>query len=99
MSIAEVNDAILSFKRRRDRELKQQLINGFVFAQNTAELIGTYLHKENKARHPWDFFPQMFAEEKKLYEAAQEKQQIETARENRKAYAAEHNRRREAGLI
>lgn len=88
-----------SFKRRKEKQLKQELVNGFVFAQHTAELIGKYLNEKNTARMPWDFFPELFAEEKKAYMEELEKRQNEAARENRKAYAAELKRRREIGLV
>lgn len=99
LSLAEISDMMESFKRKRDRELKQNLINGFAFAEHTAELIGQYMNSENKARNLWGFFPQLFAEEKKLYEEREAAQQLETAKENRKAYAAEVKRRREMGLM
>lgn len=99
LSVMEISDIMQSYKHRKKVQLKQDLINGFAFAQNTAELIGKYLSKENTARNPWDFFPELFAEEKKIYEAEQEKRQVETARENRKAYAAELKRRRETGML
>lgn len=94
----EISDIIRSFTRRKKQELKQELINGFVFAQNTAELIGRYLNKDNKARNPWDFFPELFADEKKLYEKELEKKEMETLLENRRAYSQELKRRRELGL-
>ena len=99
LSVMEISDLMQSFKRKRDRQLKQELINGFAFAQNTAELIGRYLNEENTVRMPWDFFPDQFAEEKKQYEELEEKKQIERAKENGKAYAAELKRRHEAGLV
>lgn len=88
-----------SFKRRRLSQLKQELINGFAFAQNTAELIGQYLNSENRARHPWDFFPEIFSEEKKQYEEKETERQTRIAKENRRIYAAEVKKRREKGLM
>lgn len=87
-----------SFRRRRNNQIKQDLINGFAIAQHTAECIGQYLSKENEVHQLWDYFPELFVEEKKLYEATEGERQLETAKANRKAYAAELKRRREMGL-
>lgn len=99
LSLAEISDMMGSFKRRRNNQLKQELINGFAFAQYTAECIGQYIHENNKVRQPWDYFPEMFVEEKKQYEEAEYERQLETAKENRRAYAAELKRRRGMGLV
>lgn len=98
LSLAEISDIMGSFKRRRENQLKQDLINGFAFAQHTAELIGQYISEENQVHQLWDYFPELFAKEKKQHEAAEYEQQLETAKENRRAYAAELKRRREMGL-
>jgi hypothetical protein len=84
-----------SYKRRYQLKLKQELINGFTFAEYTARYVAVYLNNENKQPHPWDFFPGLFGEEKKSWEEHQEKEQMETARENRKAYAAALARKHE----
>lgn len=97
LSMMEIFDLMQGYKRRKQLELKQQLTNGFAFAESMAEHIGLYLNSENKARHPWDFFPGLFREEKEAYEEWLAQKQTETARENRKVYAAELRRRREMG--
>ena len=87
-----------SYNRRQERNLKIELSKVFTLAESTAEHVGLYLNKDNTARQPWDFYPGLFAEEKKAHEAAMAKEQNEKARENRRAYAAELKRRREMGL-
>lgn len=98
LSLAEITDMMASFKRRRNNQLKQDLINGFAIAQHTAECIGQYMSKENEVHQLWDYFPELFAEEKERYEAVEGERQLETAKENRRAYAAELKRRRDMGL-
>ena len=81
MSIPEVHDCIRSYGRRAKIKILQQ----FIQAESIAEHIGRYLNSENKARKPWDFYPELFREER---------EQFVTAAENRRLYAAEFNRRR-----
>ena len=99
LSMLEISDIMESFKRRRTRDLKQELINGFAFAEHTAELVGLYLSSENTARKIWDFFPELFSQEKTAYDEIEVRRQMEQAKENRRAYAAEIKRRREMGLM
>lgn len=77
-----------SFYRRQEKQLKEKLSIAFVLAQSTAERIGMYLNKDNKARAPWDFYPALFADEKAAYEKAE----MEERREKIRAYAAEWKR-------
>lgn len=95
----EIYDLMESHYRRQEYGMKQKLSMLFTLAENTAEHIGCYLNSENKARMPWDFYPQLFAEEKQEYERRLADEQVEVARENRKAYAVELRRRREMALM
>ena len=81
-----------SFYRRQEKQLKEKLSIAFVLAQSTAERIGVYLNKDNKARAPWDFYPSLFADEKAAYEKAAEVAEMEERREKIRAYAAEWKR-------
>ncbi len=62
--------------------------------KSIAEHIGRYLNSENKARKPWDFYPELFREEREQFEESKQEEQVVTAAENRRLYAAEFNRRR-----
>lgn len=95
----ELYDMMESSRRRQEQEMRRQISMLFVLAESTAEHVGCYLNSENKARLPWDFYPELFAAEKAEYEKTQAAEQAHTARENRKAYAAELKRRREMGLV
>lgn len=97
MSIPEVHDCIRSYGRRAKIKILQQ----FIQAESIAEHIGRYLNSENKARKPWDFYPELFREERELFreereqfEESKQEEQVVTAAENRRLYAAEFNRRR-----
>lgn len=93
LSVMEVYDLMESYTRTRRRDMKDRLMTAFVQAESTAEHIGTYLNKDNKAREMWDFFPELFAEEKKLHEEAVEAEEAEKLRRSRVDYAREWNRR------
>lgn len=99
MSVMEIFDCMQSYRRKRERDLKQELTNRFAAADYTARYVGSFLNSENKPAHPWDYFPSLFAKEKKAYEEQKEREQLEIARENRRAYAAEFNRRRDMGIV
>lgn len=90
MSIPEVHDCIRSYGRRAKIKILQQ----FIQAESIAEHIGRYLNSENKARKPWDFYPELFREEREQFEESKQEEQVVTAAENRRLYAAEFNRRR-----
>lgn len=92
LSVMEIFDIMESLYRKKKQEKKERLSEVFILAKSTAEHIGTYLNKENKAGMPWDFFPELFREEKAAYEKAVEEEELEKARERRRAYAAEWKR-------
>ena len=81
-----------SFYRRQEKQLKEKLSIAFVMARSTAERVGVYLNKDNKAREPWDFYPSLFVDEKAAYEKATEEAEMEVRREKIRAYAAEWKR-------
>lgn len=91
MSIPEVHDCIRSYGRRAKIKILQQ----FIQAESIAEHVGRYLNSENKARKPWDFYPELFREEREQCEESKREEQVITAAENRRLYAAEFNRRRQ----
>lgn len=93
MSLDEVRNVLESFYRTSKFEIRKQ----FSQAKYLAELVGTYLNKENVSREIWDFWPKMFAEEKKEYEEMMRREEIERAKENRRAYAQAFNKKRHGG--
>ena len=44
--------------------------------------------------HPWEYYPELFSEEQKIYEEKKKEAELEEYKEKRKAYIAEMNRRR-----
>ena len=69
MSIPEVHDCIRSYGRRAKIKILQQ----FIQAESIAEHIGRYLNSENKARKPWDFYPELFREEREQFEESKDR--------------------------
>lgn len=88
-----------SFNRKKEQQLKENLLVKFFQAESIAEHVGVYLNSENKTRKLWDFFPDLFKDEKEAYEKATMEEEMEKAKENRRAYAREIKKRRELGLI
>lgn len=88
-----------SFNRKKEQQLKENLLVKFFQAESIAEHVGVYLNSENKARKLWDFFPELFEDEKKAYEKAVAKEELERLKENRRAYAREIKRRRKLGMV
>ena len=78
MSIPEVHDCIRSYGRRAKIKILQQ----FIQAESIAEHIGRYLNSENKARKPWDFYPELFREEREQFEES--KQSIRNSEKGRR---------------
>lgn len=99
MSVADIFDEMESYNRRLENSFKRALSIAFTQAESTAEHVGRYLNEKNTARAPWDFFPELFREEKELYERETVKREMEKARANRHAYAKEVKKRREAGMM
>lgn len=90
-SIDEISDLIKQYQRRK----KEKIILNNVLANTIIEGIA-FLFGENQDRKPsmlWDYFPDLFAEEKKIFEIKQEQEQFEKFKEKRRNYAAMHNKR------
>lgn len=85
--------------RSYERRVKLEITHKFFLAASIAEQVGMYLNSENKVRNLWDFFPEMFADERKEYEKMETEIQVKKAAENRKRYAEELNRRRRNGIL
>lgn len=88
-------DLIESSERLRMQRMKQSVIEECNLGRIISGNISNVLGKVNEIVKPWDIYPELFAEEKRLYD--QEKQQDDAVRirETRRAYAQEFNARRQ----
>lgn len=92
MSIPEIFDRMDSFRRREQGNAKWRIMHDFVMVNVQMRYLA--LEKGEKAPQPWEYYPELFAEEQKRYEKEQEEEELEAYKERRRAYTQEFNRRR-----
>ena len=96
MSVQEVMDMINSYERVKRNEIKQQLVFNqvlsFQIKQEMVELLADSSQLEDDYKKQlWDFFPDLFAEDKKEYEKKKEEQDFEEFKKKRREYAQRIN--------
>lgn len=70
------------------------------FAMLHAEMRFKARQKEtDPIPQPWDYYPVLFAEEKKQHDEAEEMKSVSETAAGRRAYAAEFNRRRKEAKV
>lgn len=74
-SILEILDFIESFKRKQRFRKKEETLDLFLLAKLIAE-FSPFTEVKDPTR-PWDLYPELFAQEKKLYEEARELAELE----------------------
>lgn len=96
-SPGEVLDMIFSYDRREKRQLKENISRDFVRARVIRRLL--FPNKGEQAPRPWEYYPELFADEMQAAEEAEENAQLEEYKANKRAYVEEFNRRiREGGV-
>lgn len=95
-SPVEIYDRLNGFRKRQEQDQRAAIIRDFVLA----EVIAREVLSEKGAQppKPWNYYPQLFRDEKKAYEEKIAADEMETAKENRRAYMQEFNRRKQLGL-
>lgn len=90
-SPAEIADILEGIQHRKKQKQKWIIDKLFVLAQ--AISIDVFPPKERKGPAvPWEFYPELFKEEKQSFDHQKEEKDIDDARENRKAYAYTWNK-------
>lgn len=91
LSIDEINDFIESYKRKYELDVKQTLIFNKIQAEQIMhELLPVLAEKlpdDYKKPQLWDYFPDLFAKEKEMYEKEQEEEKFEEFKEGRRRFA------------
>lgn len=91
----EIYDACESFYRRKLESTKQSIMQDFIMAEVRMRFL---TRKEDQdVPHPWDYYPELFADDKKVFEEQKIQEEQEEYKIARKAYIAEFNRRRQQG--
>lgn len=95
MSIQEVKDMVDSYNRTYRRKMKEELLfNQILSIQIKQEILPLLVEKLPEGYKPmqlWDIFPNLFAEEKKVYEKQQELSELEEFKRKRYAFMVQHN--------
>lgn len=102
MSIDEITDLIDSHNRCVKQKVKQELIfNQILSIQIRQEILPLLVEKipeDYKILQLWDFFPELFKEEKQLYDETKQEKEFISFKEKRKAYAARINKSKEGDI-
>ncbi len=82
---------IESANRKQKREINDQ----FRLAELIANNVWSGFNKDVKRAMPWDYYPELFKEDKIHYEAQMKKAELEEYKEKRRAKAARFNQSRQ----
>lgn len=91
----EIEDYIASYNRVRQQQVKEQILwQHAVIGLLDEKLIARFCDHKMEFTKPWDRYPELFVEEKRLFKQQVEAEKALSMGESRRAYAAEFNRRR-----
>lgn len=71
------------------QDIRKKVGNIFLLA----EVVTRYMTKDEKEEmpRPWDYYPEIFAEDKKLHEERRKQEELEAYKEQKRAYAERWN--------
>lgn len=92
-SVAEISDMLESYRKNEEQRIKREVIHDFVMAE--VQTRYTFREKQDAIPRPWDYYPELFAEEKKVFDVAEKEKAFEEYKEKRQRYVEEYNRRRQ----
>lgn len=87
-----------SHKRTKLREQKSDINVCFLQARLIGEYLGKAWDPKIKISHQWDVFPELFAEDQAIYEAAKEQGEFDAYKERRRQHAMRHNMKMKASI-
>lgn len=98
LSLMEITDFMESEARRIKQEQKRKLMNIHFLAQDIGQYTALAVHGSDdvKIMELWDFFPELFADEKKEAMRVQEGQ-LAVYRAQMLDFALRHNHKRKGG--
>ena len=89
MSLSELLDCINAFAEKYKRERKDRIYEMFVQAQVIAANV--FPSKDKPLPSPWDYFPELFKEDRERHEEAQKMRQLEEYKAKRRAAVKRFN--------
>lgn len=90
----EIEDYISSYNRVKKQQVKEQVSWQHAVICLLDERMSAFCGNKVEFTMPWDRYPDLFEEEKKLYEQKAAERKLSEMGESRRNYAAEFNRRR-----
>lgn len=95
----EIIDLMNSFQRRERQSLKEQITMKFMLAKQIGNHIAYVLEPKEENRPPkeWDFWPELFAEEKEQAEQIQRENDLMLYKAKMVDYTLRHNAARTKG--
>jgi hypothetical protein len=94
-SLAEAVDLLESCERKAQRKRREEIRDVFLQAEVQARYLT--LKKNSDVPHPWEYYPELFAEDQKAYEKKKLEDEADACRIGRKRYAKEFNQRMRQG--
>lgn len=88
-SLPEIYDRIESHNRQIKHEVSMQ----FMFSEIILNRLGYEFDHNIKLLMPWDYYPQLFEENQREYEAEREKEEFLQFKEKRRMMMMCHNQR------
>ncbi|MEG0689313.1 MAG: hypothetical protein RR466_11550 [Hungatella sp.] len=99
MSLGEVEESLESHHRRELYETRQRLREKHFLARDIAQCVSIAISGGDGAEPAqlWDYFPDLFEEEKKAYEAELQRHNTEVYEAQMRDFAYRHNYARTGG--
>lgn len=91
--MAEISDLLDSYRICEEQRIKREIIHDFVMAE--VQTRYTFNEKKDDIPRPWEYYPELFAGERKVFEAVEKEKAFEEYKEKRQRYVEEYNRRRQ----
>lgn len=93
LSVGEVQDVLSGIHKKQESELKLRVSTMQVQAQQIAEYYAKTKDVKNEIhlRNIWDYYPQLFAEEKQSFIKIQEEKELGEYKQKRLEYAMQFN--------
>ncbi len=94
----EITDYIESYRRKEERKQKQIAIHNQNLADQLLRGISAIFSEDSNnisIKEIWDYYPDLFIEEKKAYQQKQEQEEFERFKERRKQFAYQFNKKYE----
>lgn len=92
MAISDVAEWIENRNKTEEQQLKKEIQLLHFLAKDVAQILGAT--EEHPPKEPWDFFPELFGQDKKEYEEQRAEAEMSMYKARMIDYALQHNNRR-----